>query len=380
MNIIRFVTLLFIGLQTVVYGTDSLSSKISPYIENESLAGCVAMVVDYKSELHAEALGYSDIEKKKEMSLDSIFWIASQSKSMTAVAVMSLVDQKKIALDDSVSKYLPEFSRQLAFVQKQEKRTVLEPPIRPITIRDILSHMSGLPFRSELEQPTLDALPIKVAVGSYALSPLQAHPGMKYQYSNAGIKTAARVLEVVTGQSYESYMDDFLFGPLGMKDTTFWPTSDQVSRIANSYRPNKGKNGLEKTMITQLTYPLSNRLNRFPMPGGGLFSTARDTSKFCQMMLNKGVWKGKRYLSENAFEELTKKQTPDSIKLKYGLGFSLGDGSFGHGGAHSTNMEIRQKDGIALIWMVQHAGFPKNGRNAQSEFKSWAINQFAKKR
>lgn len=379
MRILFFAPFLFFVLNSFFYGAVSVASKITPYIESESLAGCVAMVVSKNQELHMEALGFADIKNKKPMSIDSIFWIASQSKPMTAVAVMSLVDQGKIALNDPIGKYLPEFRKQLVIVEKKEKRTILEPPNRPVTIRDVLSHMSGMPFRSEMEQPTLDALPIKVAVGSYALSPLQAHPGTEYQYSNAGIKTAARVLEVVTGQSYESYMDDFLFGPLGMKDTTFWPSTEQVKRIASSYRPDKENNKLEKTMISQLTYPLDNRLNRFPMPAGGLFSTARDTSKFCQMMLNQGIWEGKRFISQDSFDELTRKQTPDSIKQNYGLGFSIGDGSFGHGGAHSTGMEIRLKDGIALIWMVQHAGFRKNGRNAQIEFKSWAIDKFVEK-
>jgi CubicO group peptidase (beta-lactamase class C family) len=356
-----------------------LSSLIEPFVERDALAGAVVVVADKDEELTAQSFGFSDRKSERKMSIDSIFWIASQSKPMTAVAVMTLVDQGKISLDDPVEKYLPEFRSQLVVAEKKGEQVILEPPVHPITIREVLSHMSGLPFKSALEHPTLDALPLRVAVGSFAMTPLQTQPGTHYQYSNAGIKTAARVLEVVSGMPYEDYMDKVLFNPLGMKTTTFWPTDEQAGRIAKSYRPNADKTGLEETKIGQLLYPLQDRSKRFPMPAGGLFSTARDTARFCQMMLNRGVWKGKRYLSEESFEALTSRQTPSTVKQSYGLGFSVGNGSFGHGGAHATGMEIRTEEGLVLVWMVQHAGFPKDGNKAQGVFKNWAQKKFSKK-
>jgi CubicO group peptidase (beta-lactamase class C family) len=115
------------------------------------------------------------------------------------------------------------------------------------------------------------------------------------------------------------------------------------------------------------------------MPAGGLFSTAADTARFCQMMLRRGEFGGKRLLSEAAWTELTKRQTPESMKDSYGLGFFIGRDSFGHGGAHATNMDIRPTQGIALIWMVQHTGgFPGKGAEAQNTFKTWASARFAK--
>lgn len=205
------------------------------------------------------------------------------------------------------------------------------------------------------------------------MTPLQTEPGTAYQYSNAGINTAARVLEVVSGQSYEQFMQERLFDPLGMKDTTFWPSEEQVARLARSYRPDKEKTKLEPFGIGQLLYPLSDRSRRFPMPAGGLFSTAGDTARFCQMLLNRGELGGRRYLSEAAVAELTKRQTPESVKNAYGLGFALGPDWFGHGGAHATNMEIHPGKGLALVWMVQHSGFVGEGGKARDVFRDHTL-------
>ncbi len=248
----------------------------------------------------------------------------------------------------------------------------------PITVREVLSHMSGLPFKSAIETPTLDGLPLAAAVRSYAMTPLQTEPGVNYAYSNAGINTAARILEVVSGMKYEDFMQQRLFTPLGMKDTTFWPTQEQTQRIAKSYSPGAGKKNLVEIPIGQLTYPLTNRTNRFPMPAGGLFSTAQDTARFCQMLLNGGELNGKRFLSDAAFKELTGRQTPESVKESYGFGLSVGDDWFGHGGAFATNMQISTAKGLVMIWMVQHDGFPGEGGKAQNVFKQWALEQFGK--
>ena len=113
-----------------------------------------------------------------------------------------------------------------------------------------------MPHKSAMEQPTLDLLPLRVAVASYAMTPLQFEPGSKYQYSNAGINTAGRIIEVVSGMPYEEFMDKRLFAPLGMKDTTFWPDEGQIARLAKSYQVNSAKTDLEEAKVSQLTYPL----------------------------------------------------------------------------------------------------------------------------
>jgi CubicO group peptidase (beta-lactamase class C family) len=163
-----------------------------------------------------------------------------------------------------------------------------------------------------------------------------------------------------------------------MTDTTFWPTEEQTHRIAKSYRPDAAKSNLVEISIDQLIYPLADRTRRFPMPAGGLFSTAKDTALFCRMLLNGGTLNGRRYLSRAAFEELTKRQTPESVKESYGFGLAVGADWFGHGGAFATNMEIRPAKGFVIIWMVQDSGFPGDGGNAQGVFRNWAMEHFGK--
>jgi CubicO group peptidase (beta-lactamase class C family) len=206
------------------------------------------------------------------------------------------------------------------------------------------------------------------------MTPLQSNPGEKYQYSNAGINTAGRIIEVVSGMPYEEFLDKRLFGPLGMKDTTFWPSEEQLRRLAKSYRPNADKTGLQETPISQLQYPLNDR-KRQPMPAGGLFSTAADVGRFCQMVLGGGVFEGKRILSEEAVSQMTSKQT-GKLKDNYGLGWSTG-GTFGHGGAHATNMTIDPKRGLITVWMIQATGgFPGDGGKAQGVFQEAARERF----
>ena len=142
------------------------------------------------------------------MKENSVFWIASQSKPITDSAFMMLVDEQKLSLDDSVAKYLPEFSNVLVAVESDAEHKLLRKPKSPITIRQLLSHTSGLPFKSSLEEPTPDQFPLVARVRSYAMTPLESEPGSRYKYSNAGINTAARILEVVSGKPFEIFLDE----------------------------------------------------------------------------------------------------------------------------------------------------------------------------
>ncbi|MBN2295783.1 MAG: beta-lactamase family protein [Pirellulales bacterium] len=354
--------------------TGPLATAVQPFVDRQELAGAVMLVADKNNVLAAEAAGWADIGEKKPMLTDSIFWIASQSKPITAAALMMLVDEGKVDLDDVVEKYLPEFRGQMVVVERDADHVLLRRPKHPITVRNVLSHTSGLPFKSALESPTLDLFPLAVRVRSYAMTPLEFEPDSKYQYSNAGINTAGRIIEVVSGMPYEDFMHKRLFQPLGMKDTTFWPSKDQVARLAKSYKPGKDKRGLEETTISQLYYPLTDRARRKPMPAGGLFSTATDIARFYQMLLNGGQLEGKRYLSPSAVKQLTSRQTPSGVKNSYGLGFTVADDSFGHGGAYSTNTTADTGRGLILVWLVQHAGFPGQGGKAQGAFRQAALS------
>ncbi|HSH94078.1 MAG TPA: serine hydrolase domain-containing protein [Roseimicrobium sp.] len=349
---------------------------VQPFIDRGEVAGVVFLVSTKDGPVTCQALGYADRAADRAMMPDSLFWIASQSKPITATAVMMLVDEGKIDLDAPVEKYLPEFKGQKMEAGKDASGAViLKSPSHPITVREVLSHTSGLPFKSKVEEPTMDASPLKAAVASYAATPLLWEPGGKYLYSNAGINTAARIIEVVTGKKYESFMDTRLFKPLGMKDTTFWPSKKQLKRLATPYKPNAAKTALEPTTIGQLQYPLDDRKKRFPMPAGGLFSTASDVSVFCQMILNGGEWKGRRYLSEKAVKEMTRRQTPSEMKESYGLGWTAGP-VFGHGGALATGMSIDPQSGLINVWLVQHAGFIGDGAKAQGVFRKAATEMF----
>jgi CubicO group peptidase (beta-lactamase class C family) len=354
----------------------AITAALQPFVDRHVLAGAVTLVADKDKNLSVEAVGFADIAAHKPMRPDALFWIASQSKPITAAAFMMLVDEGKVSLDDPVEKYLPEFKGQWLIVEQDKDHQLFRKPKHPIKIREILSHTSGLPFKSALEQPTLDLLSLRVGAGSYAMTPLQFEPGSKFLYSNAGINTAGRIIEVVSGKPYAKFLDERLFGPLGMKDTTFWPSTEHLTRLAKSYKPNAAKNNMEETRITQLKYPLNDR-RRQPMPAGGLFSTAQDLSRFCRMVLNGGVFEGKRYLSEAAIKEMTTKQTGPSIAQGYGLGWAVGkNGTFGHGGAYATNMTIDTKRGLVLVFMVQHAGFPGDGNKSLPTFQKAAEERF----
>ncbi len=223
------------------------------------LAGAVAAVVDRDGVRSLSAVGFADRAARTPMRPDALFWIASQSKPITAAAFMMLVDEGLVGLDDPVDRHLPEFANPWLAVERDGEHVLLRKPRHRVTVRHILSHTSGMPFASPLEQPTLDMFPLRERVAGYALTPLDFEPGTKYQYSNAGINTVGRIIEVRSGARYEDFLGNRLLRPLGMKDTTFWPSARQVARLARSYKPTADKKALEETVITQLRYPLTDR-------------------------------------------------------------------------------------------------------------------------
>jgi CubicO group peptidase (beta-lactamase class C family) len=360
-------------------------------VDRHELAGAVTLVASKDKVLSLEAVGYADIAARKRMRTDAVFWIASMSKPIAATALMMLVDEGKVRLDDSVDKYLPQFAPSIIAVTSDGAGAHLQAPRHAITIRNLLSHTSGIPFSSSIETPTLDVYPLATRVQSYALEPLMFEPGSDYVYSNAGINTAARIVEVVSGQSYEDFLRTRLFVPLGMIDTTFWPNEAQVGRLAKSYKVNALGTDLEEIQITQLHYPLTDRARRYPMPAGGLFSTASDLAKFCQMLLNGGTYAGRRLLSEAAIREMSSNQLSEAVLQKrfssrssptdataYGLGWStFPSGAFGHGGAYATNLRIDPEHGLATVWLIQHASFPGEGAKSHAAFEKAALEIYS---
>ena len=332
-----------------------IAQKLQPFVDSNTLAGAVCAVASKDAVLDEEAVGYADVEAKKRMETKDLFWIASQSKAMTCAVLMMLVDEGRVSIDDPVEKYLPEFTGQKVKVGGQ-----LVDPVHPILIRDVMTHTSGLPFASPMETPTLDGSSLAERVRSYAQLPLNTQPGTKFNYANAGINTVGRIIEVVSGEPYEQFMQERLFQPLGMTDTTFFPNDEQLTRLADSYQATPDGKGLHQINIGQLSYPL-NSSHRYPMPAGGLFSTADDVVKFCQMILNDGDYQGTRYLSHKSIELMTTDQIPPSTGGAYGFGWMFAPGNFYHEGAFNTRMTIEPDPGIVEVFLVQQAGPWPNG-------------------
>ena len=235
---------------------------------------------------------------------------------------------------------------------------LLKRPAHPITVREVLSHTSGLPFMSRIEHK-IDTYTLPEAAISYALTPLTYQPGSKHAYSNAGINTAGRIIEVVSGMPYEEFMEKRLFQPLGMSDTTFWPNQEQLARLAKSYQPKGRQQAWKRRRSANSPIPWTTA-SRGPSPAGGLFSTASDVGVFCRMILGGGVYHGKRYVSAAAIQQMTSTQTGDLLgrgpnEGGYGLGWSTSRKLHGPGdpvpvgpavtAAYSTNMWIDPPQG-----------------------------------
>jgi CubicO group peptidase (beta-lactamase class C family) len=331
-----------------------VTAAMKPYLDHYKIAGVIGIIADKTGKVHYKnLLGYADVEAKKGISEDNIFWIASMTKMFAGASIMMLVDEGKISLDDSVTKFIPQLSRWMVVEEGDQSHVLLKPPVRPVTIRHVLSHTSGLAGMSELQQVTgADSAPLKARALSSVTGPLQWQPGDKYAYGNQGMNIAARIVEIVSGIPYEEFLQKRFFDPLGMTDTTFWPSEAQIARLAGAYGPNKERNGYARGDIGFLTKPLSDRVHRFPEAAGGLFATTHDVFRYGLMLANDGELDGKRYLSHAAMAELRKEQT-GTTKVNYSLGYHLRNGMFGHDGAYGTDLSVDPRTGMVAVFMVQ---------------------------
>lgn len=329
-------------------------------IADKEIAGSVTLVEDKEKILHLETNGYSDLEKKTSMPADAIFWIASMTKPVTGTAVMMMQEAGKLSVEDPVSKYLPEFKD----LKDAEGKPVT------ITIKQCLTHSSGL---DEVRGPeAAGVVTLKDLMPKIVAKPVKFAPGSKWEYCQTGINTAARVVEVVSGEDFPSFLEKHLFRPLGMKDTTFYPTEAQAARIAPSYRRTDAGE-LEKTPLMHLGAKPPTSKDRYPMANGGLFSTAEDYAKFARMILRGGELGGQRFLKEESVKQMTTIQSGDLktgftpgngwglgwcvIKEPQGVTAAVSPGTFGHGGAYGTQAWIDPVKGRAYLLLVQRANF-----------------------
>ena len=363
--------------------TGPLAASIKQFTEDHSIAGAVLLTSEDSREPVVETLGYANLAAKKPMQPNSLFWIASNSKQITAAALMLLVDEGKVALEDSVSKHLPEFEGQMFVAEEDSTHKILRQPARPVTVRDILAHTSGiLPWAREGH---LNAGTLRERTLACALTPLRFEPGSRWEYGNGGFEAAGRLIEVVSGESLETFLQTRLFDPLGMSDTTFWPSDEQLQRLATPYAPNPDGSGLIEANLP-FTYPLSG-MSGSPSPGGGLFSTAGDCLLFCRLIAGGGVFEGKRLLSESAVRAMTTTQTGTLLsgpegENGYGLGWNTtrrdGEkpwptegGPVDHGGAHGTNMWIDPLTCEIKVFMIAQAGWPPDFDSGQIVRAFW---------
>lgn len=338
------------------------------FLDKGDFAGLVTIVADKNKILSFNCMGYRDLSKKLKMKKNTLFWIASQSKPIAATAVMMLVEEGKLSLDEPITTYLPEL-KDLKVDQEYLKDSQKEYSGTPaITLRRLLSHTSGMKWVGSIQEKVgkIDIIPLNSSVYVSAQTSLCAVPGDKFSYSNQGVNTAAAVIERISGMPYEKFLEQRIFKPLGMKNTTFWPDAKQQKNMAISYEKVNGS--LREARIDQLQYPLNDKHKRYPEAAGGLFSTPEDLVKFYRMIANGGIYKGKRFLSASSVAEMGGKQTGKNVETSYGLGWAVSEDEMSHGGSYGTDTRVNKKSGLVTLYFVQERDLDEENGKAQNSF------------
>lgn len=386
---LRFLSAL-LALTAFVHA-DTISDRMQQFVEKDVVAGAVTLVATKEGVKHLVAVGKADLASGRVMKTDDLFWIASMTKPITATAVAILAEEGKLSFDDPVQKHLPEFTGQWLVESKENDRMTLVKPARPITIRDLLTHTSGM---GDVKTPRPHSSLAELAM-AYSQVPLQFPPGSKWAYSNSGINTLGRIVEVVSGVPFAEFMQKRIFDPLKMKQTTFWPNEAQAARLAKCYKSNKETGKLEEAPMIYITGALTDR-QRTPFPTGGLYSTAEDVARFYRAMLNGGTLDGQKILGAEMAKRITTLQTGDmkmgfAEGMGWGFGFqvvrnpggataALSPGTFGHGGAFATQSWADPQRGLIFILMIQRSGLSPNGDSSEirAAFQQAAVDQLAK--
>lgn len=346
--------------------------RMQQFVVEGEISGAVTVVGSVNGIAQIAAVGDRDIESAQRMSHDTIFRIASMTKPITAIAIMQLVEQGKLSLDAPVEQYLPEFRGQMLVASRQEGSVSLRTPQRAITIRDLLTHTSGLPGGypdglGEMYRHRQRDLNESSLVMSQR--PLEFEPGSRWSYCNAGIDILGRIIEVVSQRAFDRYLAESLFEPLGMRDTAIFPNAQQLARTALVYERRDDK--LQVVADPLIGDPTG---ARHPIPAGGLFSTGPDLARLYQVLLSDGKFEGGQLLSVESLREMTRLQTGDLTcgfveGMGFGLGFALvkqpmgvtsmlSAGTFGHGGAFGTQAWLDPRKKVFVILLIQRSGLP----------------------
>ena len=354
-----------------------LTSLYQERIEAGDLPGAVVAIARSGKLAHLEAIGFQDRGKAIPMRHDAIFWIASMTKPVTSAAAMALIEDGKIELDAAVSRYLPELATMQVATEVTDPSTgstklVLAQQRRPMTVRDLLRHTSGLVYPPQYIDSALHRLygsavftrdtTLADFVASLGKLPLVHQPGEVWEYS-WGVDVLARVVEVGSGRSFDEYLQARIFGPLHMIDTGFYVPEARLGRLVDPAPEGR-------PALWDVTKPA-----RLFSGGGGLVSTATDYLRFCQMMLGRGQLDGVRVLSPETVKLMTTNSLSPGVRFAqdmigpaagatWGLGFAIrtgagssvvpgSAGSFAWGGVWGTSFWVDPVEKLIAVQMIQ---------------------------
>lgn len=378
---------------------EKIATVVQGSVDRGEIAGAVTLVARHGQVVWLRANGQQDREHAKPMRPDSIFRICSMTKPIVSLGVMMLYEEGRFQLDDPISKYIPEFADPKVLVAPKEGKPYTIPATHPITIRNLLTHTSGLTYNWDpvLESDYRDAhiasglLPSDETIGGnvkrLARLPLLFHPGERWNYG-LNIDVLGYLIEVVSGQSLDQFLKQRIFEPLGMSDTFFYVPPDKLDRLATAYTWYEGK-GLARFPETPITegpfsysadYPVRGPKKLFS-GGAGLCSTASDYARFCQLLLNHGKLGKGQLISRKLVELMTHDQLgPKFPEQAFGLGFGIDGvktplhelgsaGQYQWGGFFYTGFTIDPQEDMITVFLAQlHPGAP----NTQGKFHTLA--------
>jgi CubicO group peptidase (beta-lactamase class C family) len=349
-----------------------IHDTIQAHIDSHDISGAVTLVMRKGRIAHLEAHGFMQVEEKKPMAKDAIFRIWSMSKPVTGAAILMLLEEGKLRLNDPVSRFIPQFKDMKVAVkdpaQPAQEMSSLVPANREITIQDLLTHVSGLGSgpASNAEIHKIGAESHKTLAGYIPLlgaTPLDFQPGSRWTYSPlAAFDTLGRIVEIASGLTFDQYLRQRLFDQLGMKEIFFRPPEQDMTRIPDTYH--RAGNALQKTGALNDMFAAG-----YYSGGGGLKATAEEYAKFGEMLLEGGKVNGKRVLSPKTVELMASVFVPDTVPGRSpGRGFGLSvqvisdpiaagqrvsKGSFGWDGAYGTHFWVDPKEKVVGVMMIQ---------------------------
>ena len=323
---------------------NAVRRTLDDYVLSNRIAGVVSILSDADYNLTVDCSGWANVERQVPISTNTVFAIFSMTKTITGAAVMCAIDDGKVSLDDKVSKYLPEY----ADIRMEDGCK----PKRELTLRDLLSHTDGMRWEHPLVN---NSIPLREAARLYASHPMKFQPGETFAYGTMRFSAAAACIEVAVRERFENYLKRKVLDPLGMRDTTFTPNADQITRLVTAYT----SDGLPLRKASdacsrQLEFPKEKPI--CPAPGGGLFSTPADVIRFSQMLAHHGERMGVRVILRKTFDEVfSVVQVPGELGKKnpYTVGSWIYGDWFGHEGAMRTDQRANLKTGQSRLFFIQ---------------------------